>query len=59
VQGRCGERLTCRVVDTDASVMWSGMRRSESTRDAHLTPSKAKVPSKPTLMVIATWLVKR
>ena len=37
MQGRCGERLMCRVVDTDASVTWSGMHRSESTRDAHLT----------------------
>jgi len=37
VQGHCGGALLCRVVDSDASVTWSGMRRSESTHDSHLT----------------------
>ena len=37
MRGRCGGALSCRVVDSDASVMWSRMRRSKSTHDAHLT----------------------
>jgi len=39
VRGHCSGALTCRVVDSDASIRWSGMRQSESTctHDAHLT----------------------
>jgi len=37
MRGHCGRALLCRVVDSDTSVTWSRMRRSESTHDAHLT----------------------
>jgi len=40
MQGRYGERLTCRVVGVEACVMWSGMRRSETTYNPHLTVEK-------------------
>jgi len=37
VRGHCGGALMCRVVDSNASITWSGMRRSETTHDPHLT----------------------
>ena len=37
VRGCCGGALSCQVVNSNTSVTWSGMCRSESTHDAHLT----------------------
>ena len=32
MRGCCGGALMCQVVDSEASVMWSGMHQSESTQ---------------------------
>jgi len=40
MQGHCGERLTCQVIGIEACVMWSGMRRSKTTYNPHLTVEK-------------------
>ena len=37
MQGCCGRALMCQVVDSDASITWSGMHQSETTHNPHLT----------------------
>ena len=45
VRGRSGGALTCRVVEGDASVTWSGMRRSETTHTCNQLSISSTVSS--------------